>query len=293
MYVDSFLSVSSFRLQAFLADLSWQKKIIGNFIPGKTRVFGAGQGAYAEKIAAEWQGLIEIPAGMSYDEAAGLFITYPTSYAALVNRANIQPGEFLLIHACAGGKVLPSRRFGEMDRLMMRVPSNLTLGVGLAALQIGKALGAIVIATASSPEKLAICKKYGADHVINYSGEPSVWQKEVMRITKGKGVDVVYDPVGMIIPSLKVIAWSGRIVVVGFAGGNIEKIPSNLVSHAYLYPAHQLTDKRSLFILGSPQEHRHHWSTLGASSFKFNLSSSIDHLLICFLAYYTTGCLYA
>lgn len=122
---------------------------------------------------------------MSYAEAAGLYITYPTSYAALVYRANVQPGETVLIHACAGG-------------------------VGLAALQIAKALGAIVIATASSAEKLAICKRYGADHCINYTGPVADWQNEVKKITKGKGVDVVYDPVGLVIPSLKVIAWNGR-----------------------------------------------------------------------------------
>lgn len=125
-----------------------------------------------------------------------------TSYAALVFRAAIQPGEFLLIHACAGG-------------------------VGLAALQIGKALGAIVIATASTTEKLEVCKRYGADYLINYNekeGGNGVWQKKVLEITKGKGVDVIYDPVGMIIPSLKCIAWNGRAIVVGFAGGNIEKV---------------------------------------------------------------------
>lgn len=102
---------------------------------------------------------------MSFAEASGLFITYPTSYAALVYRANVQPGEVVLIHACAGG-------------------------VGLAALQIAKALGAIVIATAGSQEKMDICKRYGADYAVNYTGDAAVWQKEVKRITKGRGVDV-------------------------------------------------------------------------------------------------------
>lgn len=102
---------------------------------------------------------------MSFNEAAGLFITYPTSYAALVLRGRIQAGETVLIHACAGG-------------------------VGLSALLIAKALGAIVIATASTQEKLDVCTKYGADHVINYSGDAKIWQAEVKKITKGKGVDM-------------------------------------------------------------------------------------------------------
>lgn len=151
---------------------------------------------------------------------------------------------------------------------MLTADRNDSTGVGLAALQIGKALGATVIATASSPEKLAICKKYGADHVVNYSGEPAVWQKEVMRITKGKGVDVVYDPVGMIIPSLKIIGWNGRIVVVGFAGGNIEKIPSNLVSFfpdsSFHVPGFwQILYSRYALSIGPAQKYLGYWSSLG------------------------------
>lgn len=138
------------------------------FVPGKTQVFGAGQGSYAEQIKLNWQSCVEVPEGMPLEEAAGLFVTYPTSYAALVYRANIQPGEWLLIHAGAGG-------------------------VGLAALQIGKALGAKIIATASTKEKLDVCLKYGADYAVNYSGPEAAnggWQKKVMEITKGKGADV-------------------------------------------------------------------------------------------------------
>lgn len=174
------------------------------FIPGVTRVFGAGQGAFAEQIAVNWWTLIEVPEGMSMEAAAGLYITYPTSYAGLKFRANLQPGETLLIHAAAGG-------------------------VGLAALQIGKAMGATVIAACGSQEKLDVCKRYGADYGIDYTKKG--WQDEVKKITNGKGVDVVYDPVGMIVPSMKCIAWNGRIIVVGFAGatGNIEKIPANLI----------------------------------------------------------------
>lgn len=101
-------------------------------------------------------------------------------------------------------------------------------GVGLCAIQIAKALGAKVIATASTDAKLAVCTTQGkADHVINYS-QPG-WQKEVLKLTGGKGVDVIYDPVGLIKDSLKCIAWKGRALVVGFAGGQIEKLPLNLV----------------------------------------------------------------
>lgn len=96
-------------------------------------------------------------------------------------------------------------------------------GVGLCAVQIAKALGARVIGTTSSPSKFDIIKKLGgADHVLDYSKEG--WQKEVMKLTGGKGANVIYDPVGMILPSLKCIAWNGRAVVVGFAAGSIEKV---------------------------------------------------------------------
>ncbi|KAF8584843.1 alcohol dehydrogenase [Ramaria rubella] len=167
------------------------------------RVFGSGQGAYAERTAIEWRKLHPIPRGMSFDQASGLFVTYPTSYEALIGRAQLQPGEWILVHAAAGG-------------------------VGLVAVQIAKAVGAKVIATAGSSQKLDVAKRLGgADEVLNY--REAGWQKEVMRITGGKGVDVIYDPVGLIRDSLKCIAWKGRAVVVGFVGGEIEKLALNLV----------------------------------------------------------------
>ncbi|KAF8608812.1 NAD(P)-binding protein [Ceratobasidium sp. AG-I] len=172
------------------------------FKPGD-KVFGSAQGAYAERVAAKWKSLHPIPAGFTFDEAAGLFVTWPTSYEALVGRAQLQPGEWCLVHAGAGG-------------------------VGLAAVQIAKALGAKVIATAGTEEKLQVCKSAGgADAVLDYT--KSGWQKEVLKLTNGKGVDVIYDPVGMIKDSLKCIAWKGRALVVGFAAGQIEKLPMNLV----------------------------------------------------------------
>ncbi|GAA5996026.1 NADPH:quinone oxidoreductase family protein [Rhodotorula paludigena] len=172
------------------------------FVPGQTRVFGAGQGAYAEKIKVAWRTVIEVPKEMGLDEAAGLYITAPTSYAALVTRAKTQKGEWVLVHAAAGG-------------------------VGLAAVQIAKTLGARVIATAGSAAKLEVAKRFGADYGVDYTKDG--WQKEVLKITGGHGADVVYDPVGMIVPSLKCIAWNGRLLVVGFAAGSIEKIPANLL----------------------------------------------------------------
>jgi NADPH2:quinone reductase len=134
-------------------------------------------GSYADKAVADWNNLRKVPEGLSLEEASGLFVTWPTSYAALKYRAKVQPGEWVLVHAGAGG-------------------------VGLCAIQIAKALGAKVIATAGSADKLKVCKEVGgADAAVNYREKD--WQQQVKNLTGG-GVDVVYDPVGMIIPSLKV-----------------------------------------------------------------------------------------
>jgi NADPH:quinone reductase-like Zn-dependent oxidoreductase len=166
------------------------------------RVFGGAQGAYAEYISLDPSKtpVLPIPDGMSFEEASTLFVTAPTSYLALVNRAQCKAGEIVLVHAGAGG-------------------------VGLMAVQIAKACGSVVIATASSAEKLQVCREFGADYAINYKSDN--WIEEVKKITKGKGCDVIYDPVGMVDASLKVIAWNGRILVVGFAAGEIEKIAMN------------------------------------------------------------------
>ncbi|KAG1848603.1 hypothetical protein C8R48DRAFT_729864 [Suillus tomentosus] len=167
------------------------------------RVFGQAQGCFADKVAVKWQAANKLPDNMTCDQGAGLFITWPTSYEALVGRAELKPGESILVHAAAGG-------------------------VGIVAVQLAKALGATVIAAAGSQSKLDICKTYGgADYTVNYTEKD--WQKEVLRITGGKGVDVVYDPVGRIGESLKCIAFKGRALVVGFAAGQIEKLPLNMV----------------------------------------------------------------
>jgi len=173
-----------------------------NFKPGD-RVFGAAQGAYADKLVVDYRGLLPLPKHMTFDQGAGLHVTWPTSYEGLVGRADLKAGEWVLVTASAGG-------------------------VGMAAVQIAKALGAKVIAAAGSETKLKVSKEQGgADFAVDYT-KPD-WQKEVLKITGGKGVDVVYDPVGLIRDSLKCIAWKGRAVVVGFAGGQIEKLPLNLV----------------------------------------------------------------
>jgi len=167
------------------------------------RIFGAVLGSYADKVAADVSAIRPLPDALSFDQAAGLYVTWPTSYEALVGRAKLQAGEWVLVTAAAGG-------------------------VGLAAVQLAKGLGAKVIAAAGSQDKLNIAKKYGgADYTVDYT-KPG-WQQEVLKITNGKGVDVIYDPVGMIKDCLKCIAWKGRALVVGFAAGTIEKVPMNLV----------------------------------------------------------------
>lgn len=167
------------------------------------RVFGAAQGGYATHICAKEEALRPVPKGWGFVDAAGLMVTAPTSYGALVTRAGVKNGDYVLVHAAAGG-------------------------VGLAAVQIAKAFGATVIATAGSARKLEVAKAFGADFVIDYNKKG--WEDEVKKLTpKGRGVDIVYDPVGMVNTSLKCTAWNGRILVIGFAAGNIEKVAMNRV----------------------------------------------------------------
>lgn len=169
------------------------------------RVFGtAGYGAAREKMAAKAETLIKIPAGVSDPVAAGITVTYGTGLHGLKDRGDLKAGESLVILGAAGG-------------------------AGLAAVELGKLMGAHVIACASSAEKLAVCKERGADVLINYS-EGDL--KEMIRAaTGGKGADVVYDCVGdkYAEPALRAMNWGGRFLVVGFAGGQIPKIPLNLL----------------------------------------------------------------
>jgi len=162
-----------------------------------------GSGSFCEKIAVHELGVFPMPEALSFEQAAGISITYFTSYYALKQRADIQPGETLLVLGAAGG-------------------------VGTSAIELGKQMGAKVIAAASSEEKLELCKKLGADEVINYS-ETSL-KDAVKELTGGKGVDVVYDPVGgdYSEQAVRSMAWNGRYLVIGFAAGPIPKIPLNL-----------------------------------------------------------------
>ncbi|WP_156289672.1 NADPH:quinone oxidoreductase family protein [Oceanobacillus salinisoli] len=160
------------------------------------------KGGLVERVSVKEESVHPIPDSMPWEEAASMFITYHTSYYALKKRANIKKGEVLLVHAGAGG-------------------------VGSAAIQLGKASGAYVIATAGGEGKVKICKELGADIAINYLQEDFV--KIVNRVTDGKGADVVYDPVGgqVFERSRKCIAFNGRILVIGFASDNIPSIPLN------------------------------------------------------------------
>ncbi len=162
-----------------------------------------GWGGFAEEVAADASKLIPIPDGMDFPTASAFVMTYGTSYHALKDRAQIQPGETLLVLGAAGG-------------------------VGLAAIEIAKVMGARVIAAASTDEKLAVCKEHGADEVINYSTEDL--KERLKALTKGNGVDVVYDPVGGNYSevALRNMAWEGRYLVIGFAAGDIPRIPLNL-----------------------------------------------------------------
>jgi NADPH2:quinone reductase len=169
------------------------------------RVFATpGLGGFAEVAVAPASGVHALPPGMSFQEGAAFPIIYPTSYVGLVLRAHLQRGETLLVHAAAGG-------------------------VGLAAVQIGKALGARVIATAGGAEKLEIVRREGADQTIDYRTEDFV--ARVKELTGGKGADVIYDSVGGDIfdQSLKCIAWNGRLLVIGFTSGRIPSVAANRI----------------------------------------------------------------
>ena len=160
-------------------------------------------GAFAEEVAVDEDKVTAIPDELSLDLAASFVMAYGTSYHALKDRAALRAGETLLVLGAAGG-------------------------VGLAAVEIGKSLGARVIAAASSDEKLAVCRAHGADECINYSTENL--RERIKALTAARGVDVVYDPVGgdYSEPALRSVGWRGRFLVVGFANGTIPSIALNL-----------------------------------------------------------------
>jgi NADPH:quinone reductase and related Zn-dependent oxidoreductases len=176
---------------------------VTRFKPGDRVAALTGFGAFAEEVVAPESNLLPIPDNMPDEKAAGFMMVYGTSYYALKQRANLQPGETLLVLGASGG-------------------------VGLAAVELGKAMGAKVIAAASSSEKLRIAKDAGADELINYTDEPL--KDAVKKLTRGKGVDVIYDPVGgdFTEQALRTMAWNGRHLIIGFAAGDIPKVPANL-----------------------------------------------------------------
>jgi NADPH2:quinone reductase len=163
---------------------------------------GLPHGGLAERVSVAEAAVLPVPADLPAAKAASLLVTYHTGYVGLHRRAQLQPGETLLVHAGAGG-------------------------VGTAAIQLGLAAGARVIATAGGPEKVQVCKDLGADVVIDYSSEDFV--AVVKDVTEGRGADVIYDSVGgdVFDKSRRCIAFEGRILVVGFAGGRIADAPTN------------------------------------------------------------------
>jgi NADPH2:quinone reductase len=172
--------------------------------PGDRVAANIGYGAARERLAVAADRLVRLPDSLDFERAAGLIVTYGTTLYALKDRAQLRAGETLAVLGAAGG-------------------------VGLAAIEIGKLMGARVIACASSAEKLGFARQHGADAVVNYADEDL--KEALRRTTDGKGPDVIYDPVGgpFTEPALRAIAWGGRLLVVGFAAGEIPKLPLNLV----------------------------------------------------------------
>ena len=160
-------------------------------------------GGFAEVVAVPEPGCVKLPDSVSFEVGAATLLTYATTLHALADRAALQKGETLLVLGAAGG-------------------------VGVAAIEVGKALGARVIACASSDDKLAVCRQHGADECINYATEDL--RERIKALTGAKGVDVIYDAVGgpYAEPAFRSIAWRGRHLVIGFAAGDIPKLPLNL-----------------------------------------------------------------
>ncbi|MCF8173854.1 MAG: NADPH:quinone oxidoreductase family protein [Burkholderiaceae bacterium] len=189
------------------AEISGIVKAVGAEVkrvkPGDRVIAMVGQGGFAEECLADEARVMPLPPDMDFEAGAALVLTYGTSLHGLKDRGHLQAGETLVVLGAAGG-------------------------VGIAAIEIGKAMGARVIAAASSDEKLALCRKVGADETVNYSTENL--KDRTNAPTAGKGADLVYDPVGgpYTEAALRALAWRGRLLVIGFAAGDIPKIPLNL-----------------------------------------------------------------
>src|SRR5262245_26952462 len=177
---------------------------VSGLAPGDKVAANIGYGAARERVAVAVDNLVKVPAGLDLERAAGVIVTYGTSYYALKDRAALKPGETLAVLGASGG-------------------------VGLAAVELGKVMGARVIACASSDDKLAFARAHGADVLVNY-GIGNL--RDALRHAGGeRGIDVVYDPVGGALAeaALRSLGWEGRFLVVGFAAGEIPKLPLNLV----------------------------------------------------------------
>lgn len=176
---------------------------VDEFSVGESVIAFCGHGGLAQMVAVPVANAVRMPAGLDFVTAAGFGVVYGTAHVGLQHRARLRPGEVLLVHGAAGG-------------------------VGLAAVEVGKRMGATVIATAGSAEKLALAAEHGAQHTINYREES--FRDQVKALTDGRGADVVFDPVGgqVFDQSVRCINWEGRILVVGFAGGTISEFPVNL-----------------------------------------------------------------
>jgi NADPH2:quinone reductase len=170
---------------------------------GDTVIAMTGWGGFAEEVLTDASRVFPVPPVFDFKTAATFAYVFGTSYHALKDRAQLKEGETVLVLGASGG-------------------------VGLAAVQLAKVMGAKVIAAASTEAKLAVCSQYGADAVVNYTDDN--WREQIKTLTDGKGVDVVYDAVGghYAEPALRSMAWNGRYLVVGFAAGGIPKIPLNL-----------------------------------------------------------------
>ena len=176
---------------------------VTQFAVGDKVIINTSCGAFAEKCVADVHGTAPLPEDLSFEQGAGFSVTYGTSYHALKQSANLQPDETVLVLGAAGG-------------------------VGITAVEIAKAMGARVIAAASSEEKLEFAKSAGADELINYSKVPL--KETVKELTSGNGADVVYDPVGgeLADQAFRATAWHGRYLVIGFASGDIPRFPANI-----------------------------------------------------------------
>lgn len=177
---------------------------VTGFSPGDRVMVGCSHGGFAEQVVVPAQDAYRLPDEMGLDVAGGFPVAYGTAYGALNWRADLQAGETLLVLGAAGG-------------------------VGLSAVEVGKAMGATVIAAAGGAEKCAIVRDHGADHVIDYRSEDL--KARVREITSGAGCNVIFDPVGGDIfdTALRCLAWEGRLIVIGFASGRIPSAPANIL----------------------------------------------------------------